>query len=316
MDPTMMGMVWDSPMVSQLAFPARAVRKGHNLQKDEEDGVVEVDADVTVGYRLYFGVKDPKVVIVFFHGNAELCADLSFFIHDFYRHHAAVLAVDYRGYGWSTGTAQFAKLCPDADRIADKLSDILKGHGLEGVPLVLLGRSIGATCAVHLAATHPERFRAVVIESGLMTVKDLPMIQPILAMIPNAQQLLPLLPEPVQTLEKMRAVRLPTLIVHGDVDEIVPYAQATAAFANCPAPIKRLEKVRGGGHNDLQSVGSAQLQRGLEWIIRTVTAPPLTCEKAAELSVKELKQELQLRNVDCSGCVEKLDLVRLLQSHL
>lgn len=56
----------------------------------------------------------------------QLCADLSFFIHDFYRHYAAVLAVDYRGYGWSTGTPQFSKLCPDADRVADKLPDILK----------------------------------------------------------------------------------------------------------------------------------------------------------------------------------------------
>eukprot|EP00667_Euglena_gracilis_P011894 EG_transcript_12188 len=60
----------------------------------------------------------------------------------------------------------------------------------------------------------------------------------------------------------MREVRLPTLIVHGDEDEIVPYAQAQAAFANCPAPVKKLETVRGGGHNDLQSVGSAQVQEG------------------------------------------------------
>eukprot|EP00667_Euglena_gracilis_P014018 EG_transcript_14518 len=316
MNPAMLGAVWDSPMVAQLAFPARTVARGHNRQSGEEDGAVEVDADVAVGYRLYHGVKDPKVVIIFFHGNAELCADLSFFIHDFYRHYAAVLAVDYRGYGWSTGTPQFSKLCPDADRVADKLPDILKGHGLDQVPLVLLGRSIGATCAVHLAATRPQQFRALVVESGLMTVKDLPMIRPILAMVPNVQQLLPLLPEPVQTLPKMREVRLPTLIVHGDEDEIVPYTQAQAAFANCPAPVKKLETVRGGGHNDLQSVGSAQVQEGMKWIIHTITAPPLTKERVAELSVRELKQELQLRNIDCSECVEKSDLVRLLQSHL
>lgn len=53
MDPAMLGAVWDSPMVAQLAFPARTVARGHNRQSGEEDGAVEVDADVAVGYRLY-----------------------------------------------------------------------------------------------------------------------------------------------------------------------------------------------------------------------------------------------------------------------
>ena len=36
------------------------------------------------------------------------------------------MAVDYRGYGWGTGSPRFSTLCPDADKAADKLPDILQ----------------------------------------------------------------------------------------------------------------------------------------------------------------------------------------------
>eukprot|EP01043_Picozoa_sp_COSAG02_P077739 COSAG02_NODE_17171_length_1023_cov_2.621212_1_plen_42_part_10 len=42
----------------------------------------------------------------------------------------------------------------------------------------------------------------MILESGLQTIKDLPMLAPLSMMIPGADQMLPMLPEPLGTLEK------------------------------------------------------------------------------------------------------------------
>ena len=39
------------------------------------------------------------------------------------------------------------------------------------------GRSIGATCAVHLASKHPREVHGLIIDSGLMSIKQLPRVQ-------------------------------------------------------------------------------------------------------------------------------------------
>ena len=62
---------------------------------------------------------------------------------------------------------------------------------------------MGATCAVHLGTSFPDVYAGVILESGLQTVKDLPMLAPLSMMIPGADQMLPMLPEPLGTLEKV-----------------------------------------------------------------------------------------------------------------
>ena len=42
---------------------------------------------------------------------------------------------------------------------------------------VLFGRSIGATCAVHLAANKARKVHGLVVDSGLMSIKQLPTVQ-------------------------------------------------------------------------------------------------------------------------------------------
>merc|ERR1719291_910482 len=64
--------------------------------------------------------------------------------------------------------------------------------------------------------------------------------------------------EPFDTLGKMKAVRCPTLVMHGDKDEIVPYIQAVQCHAACAAEHKVLKTWPGGGHNDIgMNFGSA-----------------------------------------------------------
>jgi pimeloyl-ACP methyl ester carboxylesterase len=68
-----------------------------------------------------------------------------------------VLAFDYRGYGFSTGTPTVGTLLPDCERFAAALPDLLRSKQLAGSPLVVYGRSLGAACAIHIVSLAPVR---------------------------------------------------------------------------------------------------------------------------------------------------------------
>eukprot|EP01050_Picozoa_sp_SAG11_P018719 SAG11_NODE_2876_length_2880_cov_1.317512_1_plen_70_part_00 len=63
-----------------------------------------------VGYRLFAALAPDtrKAVALWFHGNAEICTDVGHGIDRFYSAGLAVLSVDFRGYGWSTGAPSFS----------------------------------------------------------------------------------------------------------------------------------------------------------------------------------------------------------------
>ena len=311
---SMLAGFWDSPLVAQIAFPARPASKGDGLQAGMDDGEIAVDGG-SVAYRVYSGLPADKrrAVCVYFHGNAEICTDVGYGISDFYDAGVGILSVDYRGYAWSKGQPKMSSLCPDAEAVHAQVPTILAKAGLEGLPVLLFGRSLGATCAVHLATTFPEAYAGVVLESGLQTIKDLPMLAPLSQMIPGADAMLPMLPEPLGTLEKMGKLSLPVLFIHALADEIVPFAQAEKAFARAPSADKAFEKVAGGaGHNDLLARAHGQYFAAFTGFLDRVAGGGMTAEDVEGLSVKELKAALNQRSIDHAHCVEKSELKALL----
>jgi hypothetical protein len=151
----------------------------------------------------------------------------------------------------------------------------------------------------------------------LQSVKDLPMLAPLSMMIPGADQMLPMLPEPLGTLEKMSKMTLPILFIHAEADEIVPLAQATRAHAAAPSASKTFEKVGGGaGHNDLTARASQQYFGAVKRFLDSLTGGGLSADDVAGLSVKALKAELKQRGVAHEHCVEKAELRALLVEQL
>jgi pimeloyl-ACP methyl ester carboxylesterase len=54
----------------------------------------------------------------------------------------------------------------------------------------------------------------------------------------------------------MAAIDLPTLIIHGTIDQIIPISDARALYAACPNKARRLVEIEGAGHNDLMFTGA------------------------------------------------------------
>ena len=177
----------------------------------------------------------PAPVLLYFQGNAEEAA--SFFLWaptELPRFTLA--AVNYRGYGASTGRATEDRVKADALEIFDALAS-----RYPGAPIAVMGRSIGTGVAAYVAARRP--VSAVV----LVTPYD-----SILAVGQAAHPLLPvglLLRQPFDVRPDAARVTAPTLFLTASNDTLIPESHATALAAVWAGPkdFRRLA----GGHNSI-----------------------------------------------------------------
>ncbi|HUF91467.1 MAG TPA: alpha/beta hydrolase [Candidatus Limnocylindria bacterium] len=140
---------------------------------------------------------------------------------------------DYRGYGRSEGAPSEAGLVRDA--VAARAAALREGVAPEH--LVYYGRSLGAAVSLDLALAHPPS--RLVLEAPFASVRAMAN-----TVIPGAGFLFS---NGWDSLAKIPRLRAPLLVLHGDADEVVPYAQGRAVFAAAPEP-KTFVTIRGGRH--------------------------------------------------------------------
>ena len=111
---------------------------------------------------------------------------------------------------------------------------------------MILGESLGSAVALQLGLE--VEARALVLESPFTSVPD--MARTIYPFLP----LWPFVRTRYDNLGKVARLRTPLLVLHGDRDEIVPFAQGRRVFEAAPGP-KRFFAIPGAGHNDTYFVG-------------------------------------------------------------
>jgi fermentation-respiration switch protein FrsA (DUF1100 family) len=163
-----------------------------------------------------------------------------------------VLLFDYRGYGTSGGKPTEAGTARDA-RAA--LAALRARPGLDPSRIFYLGESLGGAVALELALREPPR--GLILQASFTSVRDMARVHyPLLSLIA---------PDAYPSLRRIAGLRAPLLVVHGDQDEIVPLAQGQALFRAAREP-KRLEVLKGAGHNDLVAhSGDAYARLLAEW---------------------------------------------------
>jgi uncharacterized protein len=192
-------------------------------------------------HALEFLRADAKRTIVLFHGNGERMewnADLAERLR---ARGLNVVLAEYRGYGRSKGEAPPGEegLYRDATAILDALTVL----GIGSDHIVLWGQSLGTGVASEMARRG--RGAALVLASPFTSVR---------AVGARLAPMFPMrlvLPDAYDTLQKAPEIHVPTLVIHGDRDEVVPYDMGQSIAAAIPGA--RLLTVAGGHHNDLFS---------------------------------------------------------------
>ncbi len=183
-----------------------------------------------------------RATIVYFHGKSANIAHKQQRMAELTRDGLGLFAVDYRGFGASTGSPSQEGLSADADAAYKWMT---KRTGAE--KLVVFGESLGSGVAVDLAARVP--VGALVLEA------------PYTATVDVAVERYPLFPvrfvmwDTFPSVEKIARVKAPILIQHGKLDITIPVKFGEQLFAAAPEP-KKLVLYDNAGHKDMPTHGS------------------------------------------------------------
>ena len=207
------------------------------------DLAVEVDEEISLSAR-FFPASKTAPTILFFYGNGETANDYNNIAPLYIQTGVNFLVCDYRGYGRSGGWPSFTAMLADSHKALDFTTGILAGEEFTG-KLYVMGRSMGRHSAFELAANRSGELAGVIIESG----------RPILG---NFVYGLP--PQQGKALEeaysaKVISISIPTLVIHGELDELAPVQQAVEMHHAFKSARKRLLTIPGAGHNDLMYRG-------------------------------------------------------------
>jgi pimeloyl-ACP methyl ester carboxylesterase len=202
----------------------------------------EVTVTTADGERLRaWQLEPPQPIadVVYFHGNG---GNLSVWLPAFaalHQMHLRVLAIDYRGYGLSTGSPTEQGVYRDAEAVARhaaarRAADIRR-------PVVYWGRSLGGPIAARAAQTVPPD--GLVLESSFPDKASVIRRQPLLRALNTFS------PYRFSTLDHLRGFGGPILVMHGDRDSVIPFELGQELFDGLAGP-KRFAVIRGGDHND------------------------------------------------------------------
>ena len=202
------------------------------------------------GARLHgwFVPGESDLTLLWFHGNAGNISrrvENITLLHE--RLGANIFIFDYRGYGRSEGSPSEAGIYLDAEAAIEYLRS---RQDVEDDKLVLFGRSLGGAVAIEMAARHS--VCAMIVESTFTSVKAMARsAYPILsALFPVGA----VLHSKYDSLSRIKDVRNPLIVMHGDQDEIVPFEMGQELYDAANEP-KRFYAIEGAGHNDTYIAG-------------------------------------------------------------
>ena len=224
-----------------LIYPAKKYPYGdwnHTAAGKEDAWFTASDGTPLHGW--YFHHDAPRGHLLYCHGNGNNVADLGEFAEDLRRRYdLAVFVFDYRGYGRSGGRPVEEGVLADSEAA---LAWFAKRAEVSPSSVIAMGRSLGGAVAVHLASQVP--LRGLVLHSTFASLPDVAAFHypwlPVRMVMRNRYP----------SIDKLPRSKCPLLMVHGDADEVVPYASGEELFAAATADCKKFVRQPNGRHND------------------------------------------------------------------
>jgi uncharacterized protein len=183
-----------------------------------------------------------KPVILYFHGNGGALRYRVERFKKFIADGIGLVALEYRGYGGSSGSPSEAGLIADAEA-----AYAFAAARYAAPQIVVWGESLGTGVAVALAAEKP--VGRVILEAPFTSAAAVAAIKywymPVRL----------LMKDQFHSDERIAKVTAPLLILHGVHDRVVPYAMGEHLFDIANKP-KYIVRFLDGGHEDLDQNGA------------------------------------------------------------
>jgi hypothetical protein len=201
------------------------------------------DLSITSWYRP--AQKSDRFTVVFFQGNAGHLGYRNYKVRPWLDTGYGVMMVGYRGFG-NPGSPSEQGLYKDARAAVDSLHKM----GLSDKSLVFYGESMGTGVATQMATEFQPA--ALILESPYTSIPDVG--EDRYPMVPVRL----LLRDTFNSLSKIKNVHAPLLLLHGQLDQVVPVKFGKQLFDAANEP-KQSEFVADAGHNDVYNLRVQQL---------------------------------------------------------
>ena len=223
--------------VNQKAFVYGPTPFAASAQEVGLDGFQDVTIRTGDGETLRAWYKPPSGsgwVVLYFHGNAASLPRFTSFVGGLTGIADGVLAIDYRGFGGSTGAPSPEGLFDDALSSYRWLRQSVAAERI-----VVIGHSLGTGPAVRVAAD--EQVAALVLQAPYTSIADIASYR-----FPYVPVRL-LLTEQIDSTQNIRRVKAPILVQHGISDPVIPYQFGKELYELAPEP-KTFVRVDELGH--------------------------------------------------------------------
>lgn len=223
-----------------IYFPLRPVTSPDEVGLAHAEPVAFITTDgITLhGWFLPGRQRPAPFTVIVFNGNAGNRSYRAPLAAALRAHDLAVLLFDYRGYGENRGSPTEAGLAADARAAREFL---VRRADVDAGRLVYFGESLGSAVAVDLAAEHSPA--ALVLRSPFASMADV------------GQHHYPFLPvrlllrDRYASIDRIRHVRCPVLVIAGAQDRIVPLEHSRRLYEAVSSP-KKLVILPDADHND------------------------------------------------------------------
>jgi len=187
--------------------------KDQEVKKPSEIEIVSIttrDKIDLLGWYYNKNIENSKTIL-FFHGNAGSLENRTYKLNHFKDLNLNFLIIAWRGFNGNSGKPNETGLYEDAESAIRWL----KTKGVEDKNIILYGESLGTGVAVEVAQN--KNYAGVILES------------PFTSMVNMGKKYYPFFPvsfllkDKFESHKKINNISIPVLIMHGTVDNIVPY---------------------------------------------------------------------------------------------
>ena len=207
-----------------LYHPNENNYSGDKISVDIEKVKIQTADNIELlGWYHEKNLKDYKT-LVYFHGNAGSLENRINKLNHFQDMNINFLIIAWRGFNGNKGKHSERGLYVDGKSAIDWLIK----KGVDEKNLILYGESLGTGVATHLAQN--KNYEGVILET------------PFTSMVDAAKNFYPYIPinlllkDKFENFKKVKNINIPILVMHGEVDQIVPFSMGKKIYeiANNP----------------------------------------------------------------------------------
>ena len=162
--------------------------------------------------------------LILFHGNAGDLSNRVYKINELNKLDLNILLISWRGFSGNKGSPTENNLYTDAEAAIKWLNE----EGVNNNQIILYGESLGSGVAVEVGKEN--NFNSIILESPFTSIEN------------SAKIYYPYLPvrlllkDRYDSINKIKMINTPILIMHGKKDDIVPFSMGKELFEKANSP--------------------------------------------------------------------------------